>query len=220
MPTTVQVVTLRQPWLTLPEIVPGQPFEKTNQVLLREAPDYDYTEQELRDYALAANNLFLGLTLDPVKVAALPDGYMLSLYLNVRYGNPIGVGQCPVRQGDRIIVNQHTFGDLCLMVALLSRLYLIHHKSIDKSIQLKAVNSFRLLQRCCWGVYECLQRFPQFETSERHVFAQQTFVGTDGEEDTIVLYFDAVKHQAWLDAEHTELEAVNWWLANGTDPVV
>lgn len=219
MSTELRVVTLRNPCLILPQIPEGFTFEKPERTLLMEAPDYDYTDAELRDLALASSNLFMGLVLDPIKVAQYPEGYLLSLYLNIRYANPPMSVQCPVRQADRLILNQHTFGDLCLLIGVLSRIYLIQQKSIDKSIQLKVVNTFRLLQRCCYGVYETLQRFSQFETADNYVFAQQTFVGTAGEEDTVLLYVDLNKHQAWLDAGHTEEELIEWWLANATDPV-
>lgn len=220
MSAEIQIVNLYQPWLVLPEIPAGFTMTKPDKTLIHESPEYEFTDAQLREFAISGTNLLFGLVIDATKIAALPEGYLLSLYLNMRFANPPMAGTCPTRQADRLIVNQHTFGDLCILAACLSRLYLIQQKTINPTTALKATNTFRLLQRCYWGMYESLQRFTQFDTSEKHVFAQQTLVGTGGEEDHAILYVDSIKHQAWLDAGHSETELIDWWLANGTDPVV
>ncbi len=226
IPVRTEIVDYFAPWEALPNLgtveTPARPLERAP----REAIQIDFTEDQMRTRILAVENGFGGLRCTPESLAVLPEGWLTSVYTNMRYMAMPGAGVFPIVGGSSYATNAHALAGLTTMSLLFQSLW-DEFRYYVKPDEVKRANDLkRRLNQINYVLYQSLLNNPSGAKGAAIVVGNllvATSVGTGTDkvvEQTRWLYFDRVTFQTYLDAGGTLEAAIDHYLTTGTQPTV
>ena len=227
------------PWVTKPSLVDLTPVNKPDSPIFAErAPlEMEYTETELRRILLEhPTPHWAGVTFTEDSLSALPDNYLLNIYLNTRYQVPMSAGMMPMRASTEVREStelpadkvpkiefsacQHLLPTYVLAACLFGALFDRTKQTINPEVHFSAMQLLRIAHTLYFMAYTLLQSNPNVEFNDRLVIAQlneYNLVGTDIGH-VITIYFDADVLESYTNAGGTIDGAIEHWLMHKTQP--